>query len=318
MHLCEMGPEERALALSAMATVVLADERTEPEESELLRAAAIHLELDDAVPQPLAPGALSGCATRVGERVVQAAILAAMIDGRVDPVEVEAVRRLAEEAGVHEPRIHNLAQLSRGHLRRLWLDLARRSFAREVFVKAAQRDGLRGVWQIVGPMLGRAGDPVLASRYIALGELELGTLGRAYFDFILAHDLGFPGEGVVAEAGVWHDVAHVLGGYGTRSEEEVEVVSFIAGFSRQDPFFWLFTIALQFHMGVRVSPYSPRERGFFVPSRVFAAFARGAAMKVDLSAPSFEPWDHFSRPLAEVRDAFGVSRHPTDGAPPVD
>lgn len=310
MHLHEMGREERRLALSAMATVVLADGRTRPEESELLRAAAVHLELEgeldrDAI-QPLAPGSLSSLESIAAERVVQAAILAAMIDGEVDPEEVEAVRRLAAEAGVDEPRVHNLAQLSRGHLRRLWLDLARRSFAREVFVKAAKRDGLRGVWQIVGPMLGRAGDPVVAQRYITLGELEDGTLGRAYFDFIVEHDLGFPGEGIVAEAGVWHDVAHVLGGYGTRPEEEVEVVSFIAGFSRQDPFFWLFTIALQFHMGVRVSPYSPKERGFFVPSRVFAAFERGAAMTEDLSAPGFDPWPLFPRPLAEVRAALHV------------
>ncbi|HMR72159.1 MAG TPA: hypothetical protein PKA84_18220, partial [Rubrivivax sp.] len=55
-----------------------------------------------------------------------------------------------------------------------------------------------------------------------------------------------------------------------------QVVSFIAGFSRQDPFFWLFTITLQFHLGIGVSPYSAPEKGLFDPVRVFAAFERGA------------------------------------------
>src|SRR5262249_31831434 len=153
--------------------------------------------------------------------------------------------------------------------------LARRSFARPIFERSLRERGLGAVWEIVGPMVGLGGSADLVRRYNDLGRLPEGTLGRAYWRFVVDNDLWFPGEGIVAEAGVWHDLSHVLAGYGTEPEGEVQVVSFIAGYRREDPFFWLFTIALQFHLGVRVSPYSPPGRGYFEPERVIGALRRG-------------------------------------------
>ena len=149
----------------------------------------------------------------------------------------------------------------------MWLNLARRSFARDTFREALREEGLAGVWKMVGPMIGRAQDADTARRYNDLGTLADGTFGRAYWDFIVSNKFGFPGEhNAVPERGVWHDMTHVLAGYGTDAEGEVQNVSFIAGYRREDPFFWLFTIALQFHMGLRVfalftapnGPFSPR------------------------------------------------------------
>lgn len=92
----------------------------------------------------------------------------------------------------------------------------------------------------------------------AKGQLAPGTLGRAYFDFVNGHGLPFPGERkAVAERGVWHDLSHVLGGYDITPIDEALVVSFIAGYRNEDPFFWLFTIALQFQVGIRISPFFP-------------------------------------------------------------
>ena len=277
MHWMDLDPAHARLAVGAMRAVAGADGEVASDEARLVDAAARLLSVSPDVP-PLTPEALrgAGLAPKDAERVVQAGILAALLDGRVDPAEVRAVRALAEAAGVDEPRVHNLAQLSKGHVRLAWLDLARRSFAKDVFVDALKRDGPRGVWKIVGPMLGRAVDPALAARYIALGELPEGTLGRAYFRFVYENGLGFPGEkGAVPESGVWHDVSHVLGGYGITPDQEVQVVSFIAGFSREDPFFWVFTITLQFHLGLRVSPYSQSGTGLVEPDKMLAA-SRGA------------------------------------------
>ncbi len=308
MHMIELDPRAARLALGAMRTVAGADGAIDREETSLIAAAAQLLGVsDEAAPIGAEELRDAGLGARDAERVVQAAILMALMDGRVDPSEARAVRELAGAAGVDEPRVRSLELLARGHTRLAWLDLARRSFAREVFVKALSREGPRGVWKIVGPMLGRARDYELVQRYTALGELPEHTLGYAYFRFIVEHELGFPGEPyAVPESGTWHDIAHVLGGYGTTPEEEVQVVAFIAGFSRQDPFFWLFTIALQFHLGVRMSPYSAPERGLFDPPRVLHALSRGAAMKADLSVDGWDPWPLFPRSLEEVRRELGV------------
>lgn len=309
MHLMEMSPGSARWVLRAMRRVAEADGVTHPLEDAMMEVAAdlcgISLDgieacsSDELVTAALPP--------KDAERLVQACILVALMDERVAPEEVAVIKRLAAACGVSEPRLKNLSQLARGATKTLWIDLARRSFARSVFEETMRTKGFGGVWKIIGPMLGGARDPDLARRYIALGELGENTVGYAYFQLLTDNDFPFPGEqGGVAEAGLWHDLSHVIGGYGTDAVGELEVVSFIAGFSRQDSFFWLFTVTLQFHLGVRVSPYAAGTRGYFDPGRVGRAFARGARMNVDLSASGFDPWPYFPRDLDRVRREMGL------------
>lgn len=239
------------------------------------------------------------------ERVLQAMILMALVDGDVSGAEVALVSEVARALAVDEPRVQNLRHVAERRFRTLWLDLARRSFAKPIFERTLREKGLLGVWKIVGPMMGLAADPELLRRYLALGELPRDTVGYQYFRFIVDNDLGFPGEGIVAEEGVWHDVTHVLAGYDTSPEGELQVVSFIAGYAREDPFFWLFTIVLQFHLGIRVSPYSPAAKGHFDPAIVLPALRRGMAMNRDLSK-DFDPFSIMDKPLALARRELNV------------
>lgn len=299
---------EARAGLGVVKGVALADGALAPEEIALLDAAGRALGISDGAGVPAfspeaAAAALASPVAR--ERAVQAAIFVSMIDGRAADEEVREVERYAAALGVTDPRIHNLRQLARGQVKRMWIDLARRSFARPVFERALRERGLGGLWEIAAPMVGLGKDPELARRFIALGELPEGTLGHAYFRFIVDNDLGFPGEGPVAADGVWHDLTHVLAGYGTDPRGEISVVSFVAGYRREDPFFWLFTITLQFHLGIKVSPYSPGEIGRVDPEDVLRALRRGMAVTRDLS----DGWDYFpelARPLEDVRRDLGV------------
>lgn len=294
-----------------MKAVALADGDLSQGEITLIESAAraLGLAIDARALEPAtaAEAAKELVSPTMRERAVQAAILLAMIDGEASVPEVEAIEELARALDVDEPRVANLRQLAAGHVRRMWIDLARRSFARPIFEEALATRGLGGVWKIVAPMVGLGKDPDLARRYNDLGKLPEGTLGRAYWRFVVDNELGFPGEGIVAEQGAWHDLSHVLGGYGIDPHGEVAVVSFIAGYRREDPFFWLFTIALQFHLGVKVSPYSPSGRGFFDPDVVLRAMRRGMAMNRDLSV-GWDYWPDLGRDLEEVRASFGVPR----------
>ncbi len=237
------------------------------------------------------------------EQVLQAMMLMTLMDEDVSAAEVALISAFAKGLGVDEPRVQNLRQISEGRLRTLWLDLARHSFARPIFENTLKEKGLGGVWRIVGPLIGLAKDPALVDRFLELGRLPVDTFGFAYFRFIVDNELGFPGEGIVAEEGMWHDLTHVLAGYDT--SPPVAVVSFIAGYVREDPFFWLFTIALQFHLGIKVSPYSPGMQVFFDPEVVMPAFERGLAVNRDLSR-GWDPWPSLPRPLAQVRRELNV------------
>lgn len=306
-----LSPTEIEAALRAMVTVARVDGRLHPAERAWMesasRALGSRLACDVDALVPIEPDELARLVpSREGrELVVRVMILVALMDGDVSGAEAALVERVARALDVDEPRVANLRQLEEGHLRLLWLDLARRSFARPIFEKTLKKKGLRGVWKIVGPMFGLAKDPDLARRYCDLGKLPEGTLGHSYFRFIVDNELGFPGEGIVAEDGMWHDLTHVLAGYGTDPSGEVAVVSFIAGYRRDDPFFWLFTIALQFHLGIKVSPYSPGERGYFEPEVVLGALRRGLRVRCDLSR-EWDPWPDMARPLDDVRRDLGV------------
>lgn len=305
------SPAEAMAGLRAMATCARADGEFSDAEASLITAAATLLgvtlddprQLDSIDPEAL-KAALPDPKRR--ELALQAMILMTVMDEDVSGAEAALVSRYATVLGVDEPRVANVTLLSQGRLKTLWLDLARRSFARPIFERTLKEKGLLGVWKIVGPMVGLAKDPALANRFIELGRLPEGTLGHAYFRFIVDHELGFPGEGIVAEEGMWHDLTHVLAGYDTSPHGEVSVVSFIAGYVREDPFFWLFTIALQFHLGIRVSPYSPGEHGFFDPAIVLPAFRRGLSVTRDLSR-DWNPWPHMERPLDDVRRELGIT-----------
>lgn len=311
MHLMEMSPESATWVLRAMRHVASADGAAHPLEDAMVQAAAdlCGLPPDKGGTESCTPEQLKAASLpeKDAERLIQACIMVALMDERVAEEEVELIERFADACGVSEPRLKNLSQLARGATTALWLDLARRSFAREVFAETLKTKGLNGVWKIIGPIVGRANDPELARRYIALGELPENTVGHAYFKLLVDNEFPFPGEkGAVAEAGLWHDFSHVIGGYGTDPIGELEVVSFIAGFSRQDPFFWLFTITLQFHLGVRVSPFAGGSRGHFDAERVGRALTRGASMNTDLSVLGFDPWGYFPRDLEEVRREMGL------------
>jgi hypothetical protein len=304
-HALTSSPAERRAVCDAI-RFVLGDGPTDPREQALLELTAELLggRLEPRVhdgPEALA----AALPPPLRERALQSAMLATLMDEVVSPDEDLRVQALARAFALDEPRLRALHHVAHQRQALAFLDLARRSFARDAFEDALARGGPGKLWKIVGPLVGLAGDPELAQRYIGLGALPAGSLGRAYVEFVTRNRLSFPGEHrAVPEAGVWHDLTHVLAGYGTSDEEEILVVSFIAGYRRDDPFFWLFTIVLQYHLGIRVSPYSPRKTGLFRPRAAQAAYERGTHVTIDLER--WDPWPHFHRPLAELRREFGV------------
>lgn len=310
MERLTLRPEEAPAALGALWAIATADPPITDEERRWIEVSARALGVERIPEEERAwspedvASALSEPSSK--ERVLQLMMLTAMVDEHVSASEVAVVEAFARAFQVEEPRVQSLRLVAEGHTTRAWIGLARRGSARSDVERVLKREGLRGLWRIVGPLLGLVEDTAQARRFNDLGKLPSGTLGRTYWEFLVNNGLPFPGEAhAVPESGLWHDLAHVLGGYDVTPEGEVQVVSFIAGFKREDPFFWLFTIALQFHLGLRVSPYSQGGKGYFRPEQVHRALARGMAMNTDLSL-GWDPWPHFARPIEQVREELGI------------
>lgn len=311
MEILEL-PEDRALlCLRALRTVAAADGKFAAQEQRLLgvAAGALRLVRDPSTLEPATPAEVAAGVTDALERtrLLQGLIVMAMIDGDVDRTELAALRAFADALGIDEPRLSSLRQYAAGRWTLMQWDLARRSGVMRTTVDEAwAEEGWRGVYRVLGPTWGRAAEPEIAWRYKELGLLPEGTLGRVYWAHMTKRRFAFPGEPHgFAERLVKHDLAHVIGGYDTDPDGEVEAACFIAGFMRKDPFWEVFMLLMQFHLGVDVFHQHDAAKGRFDVERAAAALGRGMRCKIDLY-DRFDPWPHFARPLAEVRAELGI------------
>jgi hypothetical protein len=131
-------------------------------------------------------------------------------------------------------------------------------------------------------------------------------LGRSYWEYCRANGFALPGENDgAAEPILFHDCAHVLSGYGTEPEGEVQVACFSASFQRRDPWLFVFFVLLQFHVGIRMTPITKARTGFFDPAKALVAIRRGAAMNVDLNN-GWDYWPVMGEQVEELRRRYNI------------
>ena len=188
--------------------------------------------------------------------------------------------------------------------------MLRRFWALEKLEERVQTEGFAAAIRFVRANFGRLENPELARRFARFRSLPDGTLGREYLRYLDRNGWPLPGErGALSDIIVYHDMTHVLADYGTDPASEVEVACFSAGYRTKEPFTFVLFVLLQFHVGLRLTPGSPAERGFFDVERALLALERGAAMNVDLTA-GWSFWEVADVPLDELRRRYGIAPKP--------
>lgn len=119
------------------------------------------------------------------------------------------------------------------------------------------------------------------------------------------NDFKFPGE-LGGMPLPFHDIGHVLAGYGTDPQSELQQAAFQAGFARRDGFTFLLFGIMQFHLGLKVTPVADGHHGLFDVPRVIEALGRGAACKVDFTQ-GYDLFADQDRPVEEVRRHLGIT-----------
>ena len=241
---------------------------------------------------------------------VRGMVVMSLIDGEASAAEATVVERFSAALGIESKDLLALRHLADKHLLRARFDIARRFFGVEKGFERAKKDGPAWVAKTLGAMAGIYEDTALANRYRALKDAPAGSLGRAYVDFIAKNQFSFPGEkGSPPEPIVLHDLTHVLSGYGTDPEGELQVLGFHAGCRREekDPFsFVMFGIA-EFHLGLAMSPVAATSRNKLDPVLLFNAIQRGAACTID-PTEGWDPWPVMHEPLEELRAKYNIAR----------
>jgi len=303
MDLIVFPPRELYAVLCALRSVALENERFSSNERALIEGVArMHgadLSADDLYPITFSHVARIVRDPHRRKRAVELAIVTSLVEGQPSTKTQSKVAELAAALEVDSSELAVLEKLARGHGLLARFDMFRRFTG---FIRGL--DDFPGVLKFALPMLGLSGDPATAKRYRSLGNCAPGTLGRAYYDFIVDNDFKFPGE----PGGMpltFHDLGHVLAGYGTDPQGEIQQAAFQAGFVRDNGFTFLLFGILQFHVGMRITPIAKGYEGLFDVPRVLEALRRGAACKADLTA-GYDLIGNKDRLLEEVRAELGV------------
>lgn len=318
MQLIHPDPEQGLLGLRAMRMVAAADGAIAPAARAMMQAAQrmllkLDLALDDLppiTPPELAAGFPAG---PLAEQFCQGMIVVSLADGPTTPAAWARIASFAEALHVEVPALQTLRQLMEHHTLMFRLDFIRHSHIADM-VRHQYRDhgGLRGVATGLLGMRGLREDSAIAARFIALGSLPADTLGRRYFEHCREHGFAFPGERHgFPLAGVYHDFAHVLGGYRTTPGEEMLVGGLTAGFRRINPFYVLLFVQFTFGAGMNMTPVPQgKVTGVLeqpgLAERFLRSIERGGAMNTDL-ADNWDFWPLVALPIDAAREHLALA-----------
>jgi hypothetical protein len=297
-------PEELIAVSRALRHVALANDRFTNAERALVEGVArihgISLEADTLAPISLAELSRIVVDPHRRKRAVQLAIVMALVEGTPDAGTEETVRELAMALELDEAGLDVLYEVTHGHALAARIDMFRRVSR---FVRNTK--GFPGIVKMALPLFGLAqGDLENAARYKNLASCAPGTLGRALYDHFVENQFKFPGEkgGIPL---VFHDLGHVLSGYSTDPQGEIQQAAFQAGFARRDGFSFLLFGILQFHVGLRITPVAQGFHGLFDVPLVLTALERGACCAIDLT-DGYDVFANQDRPLEDVRAELGI------------
>ncbi len=312
MELVIPDATEAEAGLRAVKTVLTCCAPLNPIEVRMLGAVQRHVlrrSFDLEALSVIEPGELARRVQRpaVRRQIVDGMIVSAFASGDAHEQQAALIEGFAAALGVERPATGELRRLIRRQAARLRFDVLRRMYIGEQIATIWHDRGVRGILELLGGFKGWREQPELAARYRALVDLPRGTLGREYYEHCRGVGFALPGERYAGpELMAIHDMAHVLGGYGTDPEGELQVAAFTAGFRREQSLHIMLFVLCQFDLGVAMVPVAEPELGLLDPEKFFAALLRGKAMTVDL----FDGWDYWEVMGEEVevlRERYGIA-----------
>jgi len=267
----------------------------------------------DALP-PITPAELAAGFpdAELRQQFVNGMLVISLADGVPSRETVTKVEEFAHALGIATPELADLRLMAEGHMLLAKLDFLRRGHIKDILKNQLEQKGPLGLAKSVLTMRGVIEDRALSARYRAWETLPEGTLGRGLIDFYNRHGFSVPGEPAgFPEAGLYHDFCHLLGGYSTEPEGEIQVASFTAGFKKERPIYLVLFSVMIFSAGVQMRPTNDPfvtvgtlgNPG--VAELMLAAIERGSKVNIDLT-DKWDYWAWIELPIDEVRRRMNI------------
>lgn len=317
MQLLHPDPAAALLGLRAMKTIATTSGPIGPAQRALMEAAQkviLRVDADIDALQPVTPAELAAGFPdpALRQQFANGMLVMAVADGVPTGEVLAKVEAFGQALGISAPVLTDLRLLAEQHMLLFKLDFLRRGHISDILRNELRNRGLFGFAKSVLGMRGLHEEPTLAARYRAWEKLPEGTLGRTLIDFYNKNGFAVPGErNGFPEAGLFHDFSHVLGGYGTDPEGEVQVAAFTTGYKRERPFYVVLFAVLIFSTGVNLRPSATDYVTAGVLAKpgmaelMFAAIERGSKVSLDLSA-NWDFWAWIELPIDEARRRMNI------------
>jgi hypothetical protein len=249
------------------------------------------------------------------QRMLQFMLLCALVLVPLPDEVIERIDGYARELGVQNDMLRVAHRYAHGSLGLALIDFDRSGYM--TGWDATRSDSLHTSGALEAAWDLCVDDPALASRWAALRELPDGTLGREVAKFYDARGFVFPGRlGSAPPLLAQHDWVHVLTGYGSTVESELEVFGFISRANDDARAFSLLAMVVSlFETGYLSSGAGLFEydRGHLshqgMAVRLADAMRRGALCAAHAGGPDLLARDWFSdahRSVEEVRATLGI------------
>lgn len=243
------------------------------------------------------------------QEFIQFLILIPYLPMQVDAEQVAVVDEIARALKLDPTALTDLHRVRDDRLKRLVLDFSRREIA------GLSKSGT--AWQQVQAIARTlhqfVGDEKVAKRYRCLENLPEGSLGHTLFQFYRARNFPLPGEKKsFSEYAVSHDCCHILGGFNTDMNGELNVAGFEAGlFDNGFGFELLLEVILDFHMGKTFTTAGLLDpgTGHFDPEDVLAGYELGVTCKVNPMA-GWDFWEAAGEQVGTLRARYGIAEIP--------
>jgi len=255
------------------------------------------------------PAGLSGLITgrRQRQQVMQLLTVLAFLEPRLDQAKVQVLERVAAELQVEAAVVADLEQVCRKHVLKAFGDWYRRTF------HDLNDDGVvQGYGRFILPMLGLGIDQAHLQRYQALAQAPAGSFGAALQAYYDHNGFPYPGsrKGLPYDYVAIHDVHHVIGGYATDPQGELEVLAFSMGLFPDHALLIALPALLQFQMGIAdplAGSVAPKLTDQLDAPAFAVALQRGAAASGPIRDFHWDFWPWIERPLDAVRRDLQVA-----------
>lgn len=241
----------------------------------------------------------------IRQNLLQMQCVMALINAVLNEDKIKVVLDYAQELNITDPYIVHMQMLHDGNIGLLLEDMTIKNY-QSIFNETRS---YKEIQHIFFPYTGTDEDKRLAEKFHSLEQLEKESLGYQFWQWYTSRGFKFPGEpeGFCEAFAVPHDSTHIIAGYDTNAEGEINVSTFTAHMHKKLPMTGhILPVILTWHLGIDVNELVRTNIGKLNIEKFWIAWRRGYQINTNIFSPSWNFWDLKNRHVHELQKEYGL------------